>query len=94
MKNYIIILCIFDFLFTILGMEIGYLSEANPVLDFIFSQQYGYTIGFIFKMILTILGINFLDKHNFLGYINFCLCLYLSINALHIFYVALHYLNF
>ena len=93
MKNSIIILSILDFLFTILGIELGYLKEANPIIEYIFSQKCGYLLGFIFKMILTILGINFLDKHNLIRYIKLCLWVYIFINTLHIFYMVLYYLS-
>ena len=88
-KSCIIFLCITDYILTIMGIEIGYLAEMNPIFDIIFS--YGqYSFGLFYKILLTMLCLEFFCKYDLVVYMNFCLCLYLSINTIHIIYIILY----
>ena len=91
--NYtIIILCILDYLLTIIGIQIGYIREVNPIFNYAFTQH-RYSIGLIYKVSLTFMCLQILEnnketiQHKIILY--YILGIYLSINSLHIFYLLL-----
>jgi len=87
LKIYIIILCITDYIFTIIGIKLGYIVELNFIFCNIFKNNQ-YILGFVYKIVLTLICIQiiYLLNKKILPYI---LCLYLSVNFLHIFYFIL-----
>jgi len=91
LKVYIMMLCISDYILTCMGIQFGYVTELNPIMD-VFLQNNQYTLGFIFKILLTLICLEIICLKVFNGMViilNYTLCLYLSINALHILYFIL-----
>ena len=91
LKVYIIMLCILDYMLTYMGIQFAYVNEANPIMD-IFLQNNQYTLGFIFKILLTLMGLEMICVeivNKKIMILNYILCLYLSISILHILYFLL-----
>jgi len=91
LKVYIIMLCISDYILTCIGIQFSYVSESNPIMD-IFLQNNQYTLGFIFKILLTLMGLEMICVeivNKKIMILNYILCLYLSISILHILYFLL-----
>ena len=91
LKVYIMMLCISDYILTYIGIQFGYVTELNPIMD-VFLQNNQYTLGFIFKILLTLICLEIICLKVFNGMViilNYTLCLYLSINVLHILYFML-----
>jgi len=82
LKEYIMMLCISDYIFTIIGIQGKYILEMNPIFINFFNIKL-YSIGLLFKILLTYICLMALyEKH--LWYI---LCMYLGINSVHIIYL-------
>ena len=90
-KKYVIFLCILDYLFTVIGIEKGYLTEANPIFECFF-EHCNYSFGLLYKIIMTMACLEFLCKFELTRYMNLCLCIYLSVNAVHIFYIIFYFI--
>jgi len=87
LRPYILLLCITDYLLTIIGIQTMYITEFNPIF-YNFFKHHQYVLGLVYKIILTLMCvqiINILNKQ-ILWYI---LCIYLSVNCVHIFYILL-----
>ena len=92
LKSYIILLCFLDYYLTIIGINIGYIKEVNPIFNYFFIRN-EYAIGLIYKLLLTIIGLQALDNYREILQakllLTFILSLYLSINTTHIIYIIL-----
>jgi len=82
LRMYIMMLCISDYIFTIIGIQGKYVSELNP-LFINFFNIHQYSIGLLFKISLTYICLMILYEKQ-LWYI---LCMYLGINSMHIIYL-------
>ena len=97
LKSYIMMLCLLDYFLTVIGIRIGYVEELNPLFDNFFFAQNKYSLGLAYKIIITIAGLQILDnnKETMPSYISYktvlyyILCMYLSVNGLHIYYAIL-----
>ena len=91
--NYtIIMLCILDYLLTIIGIQMGYVKEINPIFNYLFIQG-NYSTGLIYKVVITLMGLQILENNKeeiqYKIILYFLLSVYLSINSIHILYFLL-----
>ena len=95
LKTYIIILCLLDYFLTVIGIQFGYIKELNPIFDIFFLQN-KYTLGLTYKLLLTLMGLQLIDNNKeMISYniiLTYILCIYLTINGLHILYAVLEML--